>query len=215
MTDHCWTTVGVQGDRSCADLVAHVHCRNCPVHHAGAVEVLDAELGEAAIAASTAAVAGPLEVRDRESTVAMVFRVAAEWLALPAGVVVEVVNPQPIHSLPHHRDGTLLGITNVGGELLPCISLGRVLQIDQGAGANGARTVPRFLVARAGGARMVLPADEVHGFHRFVQGETSDVPATLARARRRHTSSILAWERRAVALLDPTALVAAMKRVLA
>ena len=27
----CWNHIGVSGDRSCPELNAHIHCRNCPV----------------------------------------------------------------------------------------------------------------------------------------------------------------------------------------
>ena len=29
--DDCWNRIGVSGDRSCPELQAHLHCRNCSV----------------------------------------------------------------------------------------------------------------------------------------------------------------------------------------
>ena len=39
----CWTTIGVRGDGSCPELKQYVHCRNCPVYSAGAMQVLESE----------------------------------------------------------------------------------------------------------------------------------------------------------------------------
>ena len=40
----CWNKIGVRGDSSCRELEEHVHCRNCPVHAAAAVALLDREM---------------------------------------------------------------------------------------------------------------------------------------------------------------------------
>src|SRR3981081_1849213 len=39
--DDCWNRIGVHGDRSCAELQRHIHCRNCPVFAAAARALLD------------------------------------------------------------------------------------------------------------------------------------------------------------------------------
>jgi chemotaxis-related protein WspD len=35
----------------------------------------------------------------------------------------EIVGPRPVHSLPHRRNPALLGLVNVRGELVICVSL--------------------------------------------------------------------------------------------
>ena len=39
-TADCWDKIGVSGDRSCADLEAYIHCRNCPVYAKAALQLL-------------------------------------------------------------------------------------------------------------------------------------------------------------------------------
>src|SRR2546422_1979826 len=39
--------------------------------------------------------------------------------------IAEVAERRVIHSLPHRRTGIVLGVVNVRGELLVCVSLGR------------------------------------------------------------------------------------------
>ena len=58
----------------------------------------------------------------------LLFRLQAEWLALPAQVFQEVAERRPVHSLPHRRQGIVLGLVNVRGELLLCVSLARLLR---------------------------------------------------------------------------------------
>ena len=36
----CWNSIGIAGDRSCRELEAHIHCRNCPVFASAAEEFL-------------------------------------------------------------------------------------------------------------------------------------------------------------------------------
>ena len=45
----CWDRIGVQGDASCPELKQHVHCRNCPVYSAGAMQLLDREMAADAL----------------------------------------------------------------------------------------------------------------------------------------------------------------------
>lgn len=42
--DHCWSKIGVSGDRTCPELQSFVHCRNCPVFAAAARTFLTARL---------------------------------------------------------------------------------------------------------------------------------------------------------------------------
>src|SRR5580658_8237967 len=119
----CWNKIGVRGDSSCPELQQYFHCRNCPVYSSAAVQLLDAPLppdyrsrAALAIARSTTPVAF-----DTHS--AAIFRLRSEWLALPTAVLKEIVSLRPIHSMPHRRDGMLLGLANIRGELLPCFSL--------------------------------------------------------------------------------------------
>ena len=60
----------------------------------------------------------------------MIFRVGTEWLALPAAAIQEVSNLRPVHRVPHRTSGVLLGVVNVRGELLICVSLARVFGIE-------------------------------------------------------------------------------------
>ena len=213
--DACWNRIGVRGDRSCPDLRLHVHCRNCPVFAAGAARLLDREppAGYRTEQTSHFAVGAP-HVASRETKSVVIFRIAGEWLALPATVVTEIATLLPVHSLPHRKAGAVLGIASVRGELLLCVSLGSIVGVAPTAVADRAdrRAYPRLLVIRRDKIRAVCPVDEVHGIHRFNAQELRSVPPTVARAPVAYSTAILTWQDRAVGVLDDQRLFDSLKR---
>lgn len=214
----CWNSIGVHGDGSCPELTQYVHCRNCPTYSAGAMRVLDGESSAADLARWTSHFAQPKHVKELNTQAIVIFRIASEWLALPAPCVTEVSNLLPIHTLPHRPIGVVLGLASVRGELLVCVSLGRMLGLEPPVGAD--RKVrgtvhPRVLVIRRDQVRAVCPVDEVHGIHRFHPRELKDVPATVARAAATYSRALLSWNEHSVGLLDDELLFHSLKRSVA
>lgn len=213
----CWNSIGVHGDRSCPELVQHVHCRNCPVYTRAATELLDRESPAGYIAAWTAHAAQRATPPESDRRSVLIFRVGAEWLALPGPVVAEVSEQRAIHSIPHRRRGTMLGLVNIRGELLICMSLARALGIDAAAERQrGERLVhARLLVLRSNDARIVCAVDEVHGIHAFDGRTLQDVPATVTKGTTTHARSLLMWQDTAVGILDSESLFQTFHRSLA
>jgi chemotaxis-related protein WspD len=216
--DDCWNHIGVRGDGSCPELKHHVHCSHCPTHAAAALALLDRAPPPAYLADCTrhTAQAPELGLADAES--AVIFRIGAEWLALPTPVFQEVAALPAIHSLPNRRGGIVQGIANVRGELLVCVSLGSVLGL-----AHAAETVhawqhlalQRLVVIGLDGQRLGFAVDEMHGMHHFDPGTLKAVPATVARATATYSRAILAWQGHAVGLLDEQLLFYTLQRSLA
>nr|WP_245214899.1 chemotaxis protein CheW [Pararoseomonas indoligenes] len=148
----------------------------------------------------------------------MVFRLGADWLALPTRFLAEVAEPRPFHSLPHRRSEVLLGITNIHGELLICVSLAQLLRLDPDGTAARERQVAarsRFLVIGRQSDRFVFQADEVHGIERRPAGSLRAAPATLSRAVSSYTRQVLSWEGRSVGCLDGDLLIDSLNRSVA
>jgi len=213
----CWNRIGIRGDGSCADLARHVHCRNCPVYSAAAQALLDRPLSDDELVDRTRHVSRPKTIDEPGTQTVIIFRVAEEWLALPMTVVTEVTEVRPIHSLPHRRGGPLLGVANVRGALLVCVSLARLLGLEEArepaAEPRGAHK--RLLVLRRDDLRAVCQADEIHGVHRVHTWELSDVPETVGKAAARHSTAVILWRDYAVGLLDDQLLFHALQRSLA
>jgi chemotaxis-related protein WspD len=212
----CWNRIGVQGDGSCTLLAGHIHCRNCPVFAAAAAELLDRELPEGYQAASTAHYAAdPLPPASALQSV-VIFRLGVEWLALPTIVLEEVVAVRSIHSLPHRRDGVVLGLANVRGELIVCVSLRKVVGAAIGPQASSPRqSGERMVVLRRGASRYLAAVDELHGTHRLSPAELVPPPTTVAKASLTYTTMMLPWTGRAVGCLDDELLFHTLDRSLA
>ena len=201
----CWNHIGVRGDGSCPELAAAVHCRNCPVYSAAAAQLLDREIDAAYLAQSAQETRAERQNTLRDTDSVVIYRIGTEWLALATGVFEEVCAVRPIHSLPHRRNGTVLGIANVRGSLLVCVSLHALLGIDKAPAAHAGRrrlVHERLLVASRDGERLVFPVDEVHGIHRFHRDQLGEVPATVARSTATYTRAMLPWQDKAVGVLD-------------
>lgn len=135
----------------------------------------------------------------------MVFRLGDEWLGLPTKWITEVGAIRAVHSLPHRRGSVVAGVANIHGELLPCIALERVLQIERSAIETSTR---RLLVAGEGARRIAFIADEVHGVLQHNDRATM-LPAPSGAI---CVTQILPWKNRTVGCLDVTALSSAIER---
>ena len=216
MASDCWNRIGVRGDGSCPELQRHIHCRNCPVYSAAAQALLDRALPDVDLAELTIHFATPQSAEERATLSMVIFRIGAEWLALPTAIVKEVADIRPIHSIPHRRGGTILGVVNVRGELVVCVALDRLLNVDRpSTSRDTARAAHRrLLVLRRNEVRAVCPADEVHGVHRIHPAELQDLPATIERAASSHSKAIVPWRGHSVGLLNDESIFQTLKRSL-
>lgn len=223
--DDCWNRIGVRGDRSCAELARHIHCRNCPVFSAAARTLLDVPAPADSRQKSTEHFARPAQAEpghlagaDMQSVI--VFRLRAEWYAIRTAVCLEIADVRPIHSLPHRREAAVLGVVNVRGGLLVCVSLAVILGAAARPEAVPAQSprraaVARLLVARGVAGAVVFPVDEVQGMERFRTRELKDVPSTVAKAQATYTRALLPMGDRTVGLIDEQRLFHTVERALA
>lgn len=215
--DACWNRIGVYGDASCPQLMPHVHCRNCPVFSAAAAELLDSELPPDHLSEWTTHFSRTKEIEHHDTQSVLVFRIGAEWLALSTPLFKEVAELRVIHSLPHRRCASVLGVANVRGELLICVSLGATLGVEPISGQNqDERRLRRrrFLVVSRDEQRLVFPVDEVSGTLRFRTQELTAVPETVSKAAATYIKAILPWDKKSVGLIDDQLLFYTLNRSL-
>jgi chemotaxis-related protein WspD len=211
--DACWKRIGIQGDKSCAELPRHSHCRNCPRFSQAAALLLDRDMPVDHDAAPATAKADR-ETARRGGESLMVFRLGVEWFALPTLVLDEILRPRAVHSLPHRGHPGLLGLVNVRGELVICVSMAQLLVgITEQAGALP--DTGRLIVVRHDKRRLAFPVDEVRHLGYCDAGDLTSVPATLARSSMAFTRGLLAWNGGQVGRLDQDLAFAALERFLA
>lgn len=214
----CWNSIGVRGDGSCPELKRCVHCRSCPVYSTAAIGLLDIDSPAGYVADWTAHLAKPAKTDEGKIDSVFIFRIGPEWLALPACVIKEVADWRSIHSLPHRHTGGLLGLANVRGELLICVSLLQMLGLEQSVESKPHTERAghqRLLVIRHEKARMACPVDDVHGIHRVHPRDLKDVPATVAKAATTCSKAVVSWRSQSVGLLDAPRLFGTLQRSLA
>jgi chemotaxis-related protein WspD len=212
----CWNRIGVYGDGSCKELPAAVHCRNCPVYSAAGARLLDREPPRDYKRYWTEYYSRERKRPAPGRMSAVIFRLGAEWLALSTRAFQEVTERRKVHSLPHRRNGIVLGVTNVRGELLVCISLARLLGLEHTSRfAASVEPCKRLVVAEWQGSLVTFPVNEVHGVHRFQAQDLQEVPATVARANPALTRAMLTWNNLKVGCLDEESLFSTINRSLA
>lgn len=204
----CWNRIGVWGDRSCPELVGAVHCHNCPVFTAAGRRFLDGRPPEGYLDEWTSRLAEPAEEQIGDRQGVLVFRVGVEWLALPVGVLREVLPLRPVHRIPFHG-GALAGLVNVRGELHLAIRMDHLLGIPAAGEAKG--TVPRLVVVGEGGETWAFRADEVERVHRLPAEALASAPPTVGRAATRFSRGVFRCKSRAVGVLDSGRLFEALR----
>src|SRR5476649_912672 len=210
--DDCWNRIGIHGDRSCPLLAEHIHCRNCSVYSSAATRLLDRY---ALTQEHRTQVQGGEQASEITTRSILVFRLGEEWLGLPTRCLVEVATLQAIHSLPHQRSRALLGVANVRGALVACLSLVELLGLDNTLVAvQSTRVMPRMLIVAAQGGPVVVPVDEVDGIHAIDQRELDAASTSGEHATARFTRGVLQWKSLSLLLLDEEQLLSAVNRSL-
>jgi chemotaxis-related protein WspD len=212
----CWNHIGVEGDRTCPELKAVIHCRNCPVYSAAGRSLLEREappdylyewtniLAKAQVdefeEQSSRAI-----VQSAQTISVIIFRLLGELLALPVRLLQEVISPCVIHTLPHRSNELFLGLVNVRGEILMCISLGNLLNLEVTADSLTPPSLfssKRMVVVASDEDRWVFTVDEVCGVHRFQQTELQDIPVVISKATEAYTKGVIHWQGQKVNYLD-------------
>src|SRR5262249_24400949 len=133
----CWNHIGVWGDRSCPELDSVVHCHNCGVFAAAGRHFLETPPPPGYLEGWTQRLATPPDSTTNDLQSALIFRLADEWLALPAVVLAEVTGPRSVHRIPY-RGGIVAGLVNIRGELHLCVRADQLLGITSPGGERTA-----------------------------------------------------------------------------
>jgi len=161
--DDCWNRIGVwagREQRSCEELEAHSHCRNCPSYKAAGrmllqrpVELMDPD--ELAIV-----------VEKTTTDVSYVcFRVGQEWFSLITNKILSTINPLPVRKIPHVTASSVEGICYNDGDSLLVIDMASLIPgINVAEGEEeGKKSFERFLLMSSPMGKLALRVNEVWG----------------------------------------------------
>ncbi len=229
MSNDCWNKIGVEGDRSCEQLKTVIHCRNCPVYSAAGRSLLEREappeyvnewteiLAKTQPLSSKAQVNGAI-VPSVETVSVMIFMLGGEWLAVPVGLLQEVTDPCIIHTLPHRNSELFMGLVNIRGEILMCVSLTHLLDLEDKANSSDrviSVAAKRMIVVGSQENHWVFIVDEVCGIHRFPLRELQNTPVVISKSTEAYTKGVIRWQGHKVNYLDSDLLFSTLnKRIL-
>jgi chemotaxis signal transduction protein len=110
----------------------------------------------------------------------LLFQVGELRLALPTHVAAAVAPVLHIARIPHRSGTVLLGLAAFRGELLPCCSLARILDVPA-AHTQTSPTTSRTLILQEAPRRLwALPIDAMLGVRAGSAETSTDEPAPLA-----------------------------------
>jgi chemotaxis signal transduction protein len=146
-----------------AQLAAHLFGRPMPPGYRDELRTL-----EAVSAATLATRAGSI----------LLFQVGDLRLALPTRVAFAVAPVLHIARIPHRSGTVLLGVAAFRGEVLPCCSLTRILDLP-GSATQTSATGRTLILEESAGRRWAVPIDGVLGV-RAGAAEYGHQPAPIA-----------------------------------
>lgn len=201
---NCWNRIGVSGDQSCDKLARHVHCRNCEVYADAAQTNMQRAVDDDYKREWAAHFRRVEDDGARLDASCLVFRIGREWLSLPTAMLQSVAPQAAPHRLPHRHARELRGIVNVGGTLLPCMSLGALLGIDESetVAAAGRHIIARLLVVRWDEQAFALPVADLHGIVRYASATVQPPAATINKGLQRYLSGVLSHADLHIGCLD-------------
>ena len=213
---NCWKRIGVWGKETprCPELKRVIHCRNCEVFTQTGRNLLERDLPEEYKDEWTQVLVEKKEEEFPGTLAVVIFRIQGEWLALAAQLFAEIIDPGPVHSLPHSKHQALLGVINVHGEIQLCVSLQKLLGLEEEESGNddNRERRERMMVVDKDGEQWVFPVEEICGIHRIRPELFENVPVTVAKARSTFTKGIFKWDNKYVAFLDEDLLLYTLAR---
>jgi chemotaxis-related protein WspD len=212
----CWRDIGISGDRSCPELLAVTHCHNCPTYTQTARQLFDRPQSAAEPERQLAAQlehrsSRPAASSEVESSSLGLFRLNHHWFALPAHLFQQVVKTRLIRPIPHRTSDKFQGLVNIQGELLLCINLKNLLNLDSPEPTLPAKTIPRLIIVEWENDRWSFVVDEFQGIESISPHQLITPPSTVLTSAHTFTHSLLHWNNATVNCLDEVLLFKALE----
>ncbi len=154
----CWNSEGVWGDSVCPKLSSALHCANCEVYADAGREIFEREIPKDYFKTWGDAV-GTLFVAEKvEGESYFAFECANVLYALPSSAVSELITPRMIHKIPHRRDGAIVGLVNINGELVVAVDIPSLFSYS--ARLENPKCI---LVCSSGNEKFAFPVDFARG----------------------------------------------------
>lgn len=212
----CWRSIGIWGDATCPKLPEEVHCHNCPVYIQSGRHQLEQTASDEYRRQWAEIIARPKESEPTDTISLAIFRLGNHVLALRTAVFKRILEPRPIHPIPHRNTNIVLGLVALQGELQLAFSLTQLLRLKTEPLTSGGRkrTLPRMALIEKQGERWVFPVDEMLGLHQLTSDAAMAVPSDENDPSTTYLTSMFELDERVVHRIDDELLFAGLKRSL-
>ena len=119
----CWNDIGIWGDSSCPKLLSAIHCSNCTTYSEAGRELFEREIPKNYFKTWGDEMQTHNVSITRKGVSFFVFKCAEQLFALPMQAVSEISSMRMIHRIPYRRGGSIVGLVNINGELVPATDL--------------------------------------------------------------------------------------------
>lgn len=161
-------------------------------------------LPDDALDAQTAALAAPIAPAEGDPLPLVVFRVAGERFALPAGSVERIFMPAPVRRVPHRNHPAFRGLVGHEGEIVLAASIEKLLDLERGSDPAGPGR--RFILLGPAGRGWAFEVDMVEGMVTVSRSALRPAPLTVAQGKGTASRMLAVVDGGEVSLLDPEAL---------
>jgi chemotaxis-related protein WspD len=212
----CWNKIGIWGDEQprCPELNKLTHCYNCSVYSNAGRKLLDREQDKEYINEWTNNLSKPRIEVSEDLKSALAFRLGNEWFALPSKIIREITQCDKHHSLPHRKNQVLRGLVNVRGELLLCVSLGYLFNLNKKEIDIKTQTTihERYIVISDDGDYYAFPVSEVKDTLKYDASNLQKTPSTINDGSSNYIEGIIEYQDFHVGLLDIDLIFSALNR---
>ena len=212
----CWNTIGTWGSATprCERLAQVGHCSNCEVYRSAGRQLLDRAAPEGYLKEWGDFLSNATTRVGSHAMFYLFFQLADRVLGLRSALLEQVTDAATIRRLPHQRNPTILGLTHIRGDVLPCISFSVLLNDSPPMPTEVARHLRRFIVCRHEHRRWVLPVDEVLGLQRVDRADIQSIPIMdVLNPQHAISAGLYSWRGKIATILESDRLVASLKQV--
>ncbi len=196
----CFKEIGVFGASTCPKLEEYGRCRFCPEYLMAGRSLFERPIPAGWLKEWTDSFAEKKETETPGTVAMVVCRVKEELLALDAHYFLRVMNLRHIHTIPFRSGPVFLGLANIDGELVPCMSLSRIIGLPETERTG--EFAGRLALVELKGERYALAVDEIMEVRRIVPSEIGNTPSTVSKATTALSAGVFPIGEKTIGVLD-------------
>ena len=208
----CWNSIGVwrSGEQRCEKLDEFLHCYNCEVYSNAGRALLNRPSPVGYGDEWTEILAAEKATKKLNLHSAVVFRLGAEWLALPVNIINEITLLRNIYDIPHNKNRNIRGMVNIRGELIICMSLGNLLGVekpDEGL-FDEHHSINRLIMIKENSGQVVFPVSEIDGIAHYDPLKIKNAPDTIRNSKLHFIDGITTVKNKNIGCINHDSLIA-------